>query len=487
MLSELQTTEKQMTQPSTILVVDDDRVTRELLRGILSSEGDLVDIASSGAEAMEMIERNKYPIILSDINMPELTGLDLLNHLKRSGSQAVVILITGFGSLEGAIEAIHVGAFDYLSKPLHIEELRALLKRAKKHLATQIPAGKATEPAKIVPRTLIGRSSQMVQVYKMLAKASMSSSNVLITGESGTGKELVARAIHDNSTLRDKAFVTVNCGALAENLLESELFGHVKGSFTGAISTKRGLCDEADGGTLFLDEIGDITPGLQVKLLRVIQEGEFKPVGTNEVRKVHIRVISATHRNLEKAVASGQFREDLYYRLKVISIELPSLRQRLDDLPSLINHFLQRFAEKSGKRITQVSDEAMQLLRSYTWPGNIRELEHAIERAVAMTSTAVLYAEDFPIFIKQRTEDSGTGDRPASSSGVSDSGMPTHLSLEQVERAHILRVLQDVHYNKSKAADLLGIDRATLYRKAQRYGIALAENKIIRGTHPLNG
>lgn len=455
-----------------ILVVDDDRVTREILRASLEREGYQVCQAESAEAALGRIQENIFPIILSDINMVGMGGIGLLSELKRHGSDSVVILMTGFGSLEGAIEAIHEGAFDYLSKPLRPSELNELVSRARRHWETRRRPGEPKDPASagVMPRSLLGRSARMIQVYKMLAKASMSGSNVLILGESGTGKELVARAIHENSPLREKAFVTLNCGALSENLLESELFGHVKGAFTGAIANKRGLFDEADGGAIFLDEIGDISPGLQVKLLRVIQEGEFKPVGTSEVRRVKTRVIAATHRNLDEYVRDGKFREDLYYRLKVIMVELPALRDRIEDLPVLVDHFLATFAEKTGKRVTQVSEEAMSLLYSYSWPGNIRELEHAVERAVAMTSTSILYPEDFPVSIDRAD---GTSSPLRAVSEAEASVLPR--SLEQMERSHIIRVLQEVSFNKSKAAHILGIDRATLYRKAQRYGISLVE------------
>lgn len=457
-----------------ILVVDDDRATRELLKAILEHEGYQVVLSESGDEALSILQQEQCAIILSDINMDGLDGIQLLYELKRLNSDSVVILMTGYGSLEGAVEAIHEGAFDYLSKPLKPVELTTLIAKARRHYEAKNKSRTAAETvAKVMPRTLIGRSAKMIQVYKMLAKASLSSSNVLILGESGTGKELVARAIHDNSSLHDKPFITVNCGALSENLLESELFGHVRGAFTGAIANKKGLFDEADGGAIFLDEIGDVSLGLQVKLLRVIQEGEFKPVGSNEIRRVNTRFIAATHRNLEEYVEKGKFREDLYYRLKVIMIELPALRDRIEDLPVLINHFLNRLSQKMGKRVLQVSDDAMSILYSYAWPGNIRELENSLERAVAMTSTCVLYPEDFPVAIRRNKEVADNIDvklemeRPA---GIS-------RSLEQIERAHIIKVLQEVSFNKSRAANILGIDRATLYRKAQRYGISLAEPK----------
>ncbi|HLE01729.1 MAG TPA: sigma-54 dependent transcriptional regulator [Bdellovibrionota bacterium] len=450
-----------------ILVVDDDEVTRKLLREVLEREGYRVQLAASGEEAVRMIRREMFPIILSDIRMFELDGMAVLREAKKTGAGSVSILMTGFGSMEGAIEAIQEGAFDYVSKPFKIDNLKAVISRAAKHWESIHGDISAASPQRIEVSTkgLIGKSPTMLEVYKTLARAALSASNVLVIGESGTGKELVAKAIHENSQKRGKKFVAVNCGALAETLLESELFGHVKGSFTGALSDKKGLIEEANGGTLFLDEIGDITPALQIKLLRVLQENELKPVGSSETRKVDVRVIAATHRDLELLVRTGKFREDLYYRLKVISIELPPLRARIEDLPDLVGHFLAKFAEKNKKAVSHVSDDGMALLKTYAWPGNIRELEHAIERAVAMTNTSILFPEDFPPEVIR-------GALPASESA---DGMNSGISssLEDMERAHIIKVLQDVNFNKSRASDVLGIDRATLYRKAQRYGIDL--------------
>jgi len=447
-----------------VLVVDDDRVTRELLRGSLEREGYAICIASSGEQALEMLRTGEYAVVLSDVQMLQLDGFGLLAQLKKGGQVPVMILMTGFGTLEGAIEAIHEGAFDYLSKPFRPEELRSIVRRAVQHSEMQRDERGRTRHLTEVPllgRTLIGKSPKMVQVYKTLARATLTGSNVLINGESGTGKELVAKAIHDNSSRKGRTFVTVNCGALTDTLLESELFGHIKGSFTGAIANKRGLFEEADGGTIFLDEIGDITPALQVKLLRVIQEGEFKPVGSTEVRRVDARIIAATHRDLDVMAREGRFREDLYYRLKVIAIHLPALRERMEDLPDLVRHFVARYAEKTGKPVVRISREAMSLLYSYPWPGNIRELENAIERAFAMTNTTVLYPDDFPAEVASHQR---TDAKPGSV--VESEPMEMAKSLEQMERAHIVRILQEVNFNKSKAADILGIDRAPLYRKA---------------------
>jgi DNA-binding NtrC family response regulator len=376
--------------------------------------------------------------------------------------------MTGFGSMEGAIEAIQEGAFDYVSKPFKLPDLKAVLSRAAKQWESTHgkPDTAPVEKLQVKERGLIGKAPKIVEVYKTLARAAMGNSTVLVIGESGTGKELVARAIHENSSRRQKKFVAVNCGALAETLLESELFGHVKGSFTGAVADKRGLFEEANGGTLFLDEIGDITPALQIKLLRVLQEHELKPVGGSDIRKVDVRVIAATHRDLEALVKAGKFREDLFYRLKVIAIELPPLRERMEDLQELVSHFLARYAERNKKVVSHVTDDAMSLLRSYSWPGNIRELEHAIERAVAMANTRELYPEDFP------SEIARPGSVPVPTGAAPSDGGPAS-SLEDMEKAHIIKVLQDVNFNKSKASEILGIDRATLYRKAQRYGIDL--------------
>ncbi len=454
-----------------ILVVDDDEVTRKLLREILEKEGYKVQLAPNGESAIRAMRQEVFPVIISDIRMLELDGMAVLREVKKLSKKSAVILMTGFGSMEGAVEAIKEGAFDYMSKPFKMDELRLVVSRAAKHWESQNQkTPRSSSSMARLPKALIGKSPKIVEIYKTLARAALSASNVLIIGESGTGKELVARAIHDNSQRQEqgKNFVAVNCGALAETLLESELFGHVKGSFTGAITDKKGLFEEANGGTLFLDEIGDISPALQIKLLRVIQENEYKPVGSFESKKVDVRIISATHRNLDELVKSGKFREDLFYRLKVILIELPPLRERVEDLPDLAEYFIARYSEKNKKAVSHISEDAMELLKTFSWPGNIRELEHTIERAIAMTNTSVLFPEDFPPEIVR-----GESVSVALSGVVNGDSRTAAHSLEEIEKAHILKVLQDVKFNKSKAAEVLGIDRATLYRKAQRYGIEL--------------
>lgn len=451
-----------------VLVIDDDEVMRKLVREVLVKEGHQVEIAASGESAIPLLKKEAFPIVVTDVRMLDMGGMDVLREVKKQSSESVVILMTGFGSMDGAIEAIREGAFDYISKPFKMDDLKALVKRGADHWESLRSRPKSAVPQSSSPamdvsqKGLIGKSAKIVEIYKTLARAALSQSNVLVTGESGTGKELVARAIHENSQRRAKRFVAVNCGALAESLLESELFGHLKGAFTGATHDKKGLFEEADGGTLFLDEIGDVSAALQIKLLRVLQEGEMKPVGSNETRRVDVRLIAATHRDLSSLVDQEKFREDLYYRLKVIEISIPPLRERREDIPQLVEVFLVRYAEKNRKQISHVSDEAMKSLMEYSWPGNVRELEHSIERAVALTKTSVLYPEDLPREIRQVA---------AAPSGTTAGAAAN--SLEDIEKLHILKVLQENGYNKSKAADALGIDRATLYRKASRYGIDL--------------
>ncbi len=446
-----------------ILVVDDDRVSLNMLREFLEKNHFEVFLAQNAEQAMQEVRTHQIPLVLSDIKMEESDGLSLLGDLKEKYPKIVMIMMTGFGSMEGAIEAIQKGAFDYISKPFDLIKLLSLVNKAVKHVQS---LKQIEEPETAVllesPKALIGSSPKMVEVYKTIARATLSTSTVLIRGESGTGKELVARAIHSNSDRKSKKFVAVNCGALTETLLESELFGHMRGSFTGAQADKKGLFEEANGGTLFLDEIGDITMGLQVKLLRVLQEGEIKPVGSNVQIKVNVRIVAATHRSLDEMVEQGKFREDLFYRLKVIEVEIPPLRERKEDIAELANVFLKKYSAKLKKKVNEISKEGLQSLFNYAWPGNVRELEHQIERAVAMTSSSVLTADDFnfmqPGIAEMKPGQNGNGEQ---------------RSLEEMEKSHILSVLKQVDYNKSKASEVLGIDRATLYRKAQKYGITL--------------
>lgn len=456
-----------------LLVADDDAATLERLSAAFTESGFDVATASTPDETRERLLARSFAIVLSDTRLLPRDALSLLSPLPSPARRTVVILMTAFGSMESAVECLRNGAFDYLSKPFCLKEVVTVVNRARDYWlssARPLPLPDAARPISRA-KTLIGRSPKIVGVYKTMARASLSQSNVLIVGETGTGKELVARAIHENSSRHERKFVAVNCGALAENLLESELFGHVRGAFTGAIADKRGLFEEANGGTLLLDEIGDIGPSLQIKLLRVLQEGELRQVGGKEVRRTDVRVIAATHRSLETLVRAGRFREDLYYRLKVLTVSLPPLKERREDLPDLIHYFLGRYAEMNHKPVYHVSPDAMRCLERYAWPGNIRELEHAIERAVAMTRTDVIYPEDLPEEIVAATTGPGS-EEPVTLRLAS-------TSLDSLEKAHIERMLEEANVNKTRASALLGIDRATLYRKAHRYGIALERKRVV--------
>jgi DNA-binding NtrC family response regulator len=458
------------------LVIDDDRAMAKLTASLLQRRGYQVVTAYSAAEAKGLLEANYFPIVISDLLLGDNDGISLMPHLKKHGRPSLMIFVTGYGSINTTVKAIHEGAFEYICKPMDVTEfendLLPIVQRAIRQIDLLEKNSEDFHMPSTSERPIIGKSPQMVRVYRAIAKAALSRGNVVILGDSGTGKELVARAIHDNSPWRTQPFVTVNCGALTETLLESELFGHVKGSFTGATSNKRGLFEEANGGTIFLDEIGDITPMSQVKLLRAIQEGEIRPVGSVATRKVNVRVIAATHRDLKKLVDEGKFREDLYYRLKVFLIQVPPLRERIEDLRALVHHFLSRSVERNGYHITSISEDAMALLERYPWPGNIRELENAIERAAAMSNSNVLFPEDFPNeLVTFHPENGEIEESPVISDEESVASTPR--SLEQLERDHILRTLESVNYNKSKTAEILGIDRGTLYRKAIRYAIPL--------------
>jgi len=365
-----------------------------------------------------------------------------------------VIMITAFGSIETAIEAIREGAFDYISKPFKLEEIKLTVQRAleQRRLLQENKLYRQELLSKYQFENFIGRTPQILQVYKTIAKVANTKSTVLIYGESGTGKELVARSIHYNSQRNQRPFIPVDCASLVETLLETELFGHVRGAFTGALSAKKGLFEEADGGTLFIDELSNLNLSLQTKLLRFLQDHEIKRVGGTENIKVDVRVIAATNQPLEPLIKKGTFREDLFYRLNVVSITLPPLRERKEDIPLLANHFLQKFSGEHHKAISHISPEAMEILMRYDWPGNVRELENTIERAMILSPHPIILPEDLPQKI--------LGSEPAGTSPYSEKS----LSLKEVEKRHILKVLQETHGNKKKAAEILGIDRTTLYR-----------------------
>ena len=446
-----------------VLVVDDDAVACDLLNEVLSKEGYEVDVARGGLEAVKKGKEAVFDVVLADVRMPDLDGLGVLRATKGASPETIVIVMTAFGSIETAIEAIKEGAYDYVSKPFKLDEIKIVIKRAleRRRLLQENLRFRSELKDKYRFEHIVGSSSQMLEVYKAVARVAPSRSTVLIRGESGTGKELIAKAIHYNSPRSDRPFVAIDCGALAETLLESELFGHVKGAFTGAIAAKNGLFEQAHGGTCFLDEIGDVSLNTQGKLLRVLEEHEIRAVGGTESRKVDVRVIAATNKDLEAFVQAGKFREDLYYRLNVVSLVLPPLRERQEDIPLLATYFLRKYAEENNKTISHISQQAMVFLEAYNWPGNVRELENVIERAVALTPNPVLLPEDLPPKLKEQFED------------VKGELAGKLLNLREFERRHIERVLRETRGNKKLAAELLGINRRTLYRMAKRYGIEL--------------
>ena len=447
-----------------ILIVDDDRETTRFMSELLDAEGRELVSATSVEAALAAIRRGGVDLLISDINLNDRrTGLDLLKTFRDENPAGQVVLISGFGTLETAIEAVRAGAFDYISKPFNIGEVKATVDRA---LDVVEAGGSALPgPQTAVPRGLIGRSAAMVQVYKQIAHAAGSSAPVLVIGESGTGKELVARAVHAHGARAREAFVAVNCGAIVDTLLESELFGHTRGAFTGAVADARGLFEQADRGTIFLDEIGETSPALQVKLLRVLEEGEVRPVGASRTVKMHARVIAATNRELEEEVAAGRFRKDLYYRLGVIIIRVPPLRDRRTDIPLLVAQFLENAQSRASRRVTLTSD-AVDALSAYDWPGNVRELENTIERLVVFSRGGAIGVADLPEPMR---------DRRAPALGSLFEDLP---SLDELEKRYVLHVLKTVAGNRTRAAEVLRVDRRTLYRMMERFGLEeVAEKK----------
>jgi len=451
------------------IVVDDEISVLEAVKAILETEGMEVFTTTSSLNAAEQIKKNNYDLIISDMKMPEMDGLELYENISDIVPGSIFIIITAYGTIQSAVDAIKRGIYDYIPKPFTPDEVRIPIRRAleKKRLERENIALRTQIEARYSFQNIIGNSPELHEVFSDMRHAASSESSVLITGESGTGKELVARAIHSNSVRARKKFVTINCGAIPEGLLESELFGHVRGAFTGAISDKRGLVEEADKGTLFLDEIGELAPILQVKLLRILQDGDFLRVGDIQPRKVNVRVIAATNMDLGKAIAEKKFREDLYYRLNVIPIELPPLRKRREDIPLLVNYFIQKHKAKSiGREITGIAKEAMQALMNYHFPGNVRELENAIEYAIAFTSSSVIQVDDLPKYIlegKKLSEEART--IPI---------MPLREAKAQFERSLIIAALIETGNNISEAARLLNIHRQNLQQKIKLLGIDLA-------------
>jgi two-component system, NtrC family, response regulator AtoC len=448
-----------------ILLTEDDTLAGELFEEVLKDQGYSVDRVETGEAALERLGSSRYDLLLVDVQLPGKNGLEVTREAKALRPDVPVVVMTAFASMETAIEAIREGAFDYASKPMNLDELKQVVARA---LAQGSPA-QAVEAHQRDESlgTIVGNSPAMVEVYKTVARVAQTKSTVLILGESGTGKELVARAIHQHSPRARRPFVAIDCGALPESLLESELFGYVRGAFTGAMMDRKGLFEEADGATCFLDEIGDISATVQAKLLRVLQEGEVRRLGSQKWVKVDVRVIAATNKDLGAQVRAGAFREDLFYRLNVVSVQLPPLRDRADDVPALAQHFLRRYAREVEKPISGLSDEAIRVLRAYHWPGNIRELENAVERAVTLSSHRVLTADDLPLEVRRRPAVQDGSQIAATLSGMF-ADAPT---LEEVKKRYIWHVLQTNRGNLSRAAVILDVDRRSLYRMMDRYKI----------------
>jgi DNA-binding NtrC family response regulator len=450
-----------------ILVIDDDLETCNFLTEIFSEEEWSVSSSQTAEEAREAVEKKHFDLIVSDINLGGRTnGVALLKEFKTVSPDSEVILISGFGTLETAVEAVREGAFDYISKPFNVNEVISTARRALKGRDVEQPAAVLIKESSQASG-LVGHSPKMIEVYKEIALVAASRSTVLITGESGVGKELVARALHRNSTRSAGPFIAINCGAITESLLESELFGHMKGSFTGAVGDKRGLFEEANGGTILLDEIGETSLGMQVKLLRVLQESEVRRVGNARAIHVDARVLAATNRDLEAEVKEGRFREDLYYRLSVVTLRVPPLRERPEDLPLLAAHAL-KHAQEAGARATTISEEALALLGQYDWPGNVRELENTIEHAALYARGSVITPDDLPEKIRKHS-------RAVERTGKFQSMFEDLPTLEELERRYLIHVLQASAGSRTRAAEVMGIDRRTLYRMAERYGINLKE------------
>ena len=444
-----------MNSNPSILVVDDDQAVRDSLSKWFKEDGFNVGTAGGAAEALRQLQGQKWDILLLDIQMPGMDGMELQQRIKEIDSGATVIFITAHGSVETAVKALKEGAFDYVSKPVDPDYLSHLVTNALKARSLAKENLKLKEQISEFSRAddIVGDSAQIQKVYDLIQTVAKTDTTVMIRGESGTGKELIARAIHSNSSRRYFPIVAVNCGAMAEGILESELFGHERGAFTGAQYRRKGKLELADGGTLFLDEVGNIDMKTQMDLLRVIESKQFTRVGGNDVIRVDFRVICATNKDLEKAVVDGSFREDLYYRLNVFSVFIPPLRERKGDIPLLANYFVQKYARAMGKQIASISPEAMDTIVRYNWPGNVRELENAIERALVVGKPPAIRPEDLPYQLTERNHVLPAG------------------SIAAVEKAHIASVLDQNRWNISRSAEILQIDRVTLYNKIEKYGL----------------
>ncbi|MCF8068386.1 MAG: sigma-54 dependent transcriptional regulator [Desulfobacterales bacterium] len=455
-----------------ILVIDDEPSMRELLEFMLTKEGYDISCAENGKDALSRIESQNFDLLLCDIRLGDITGLEVLKAAKEKNRNTLVIMISAYASTETAVDAMNFGAYDYVPKPFDNEELKQTISNALNIKNLDHERKIITDELKKTVHygKIVGNSPKMMHVYDMIRQLSKTKTNVLITGESGTGKELIAKAIHEQSDRKNEPFVTINCGGIPENLMESELFGHKKGSFTGATQDKMGLFEAANLGTIFLDEIGELSTPFQVKLLRVVQERTFKAVGSNEDISVNVRIISATNKNLADEVLAGQFREDLFYRLNVVEIKLPPLRERKQDLKSLAQHFLDKYADEMGKGVKKISSYAIDLLNKYDFPGNIRELENLIERSVALSSTNILLPDSLALSVRKRRWVEGIHDKRFDLDDVSH-GVMIDSILSDIEKAYINKALDCTKNNKNKASELLGITFRSLRYRLDKLGI----------------
>jgi len=456
-----------------ILVVDDEMIVCESCKRILEEEEYEVETALSGKEAFDKMKVSPFDIVITDLKMPGIDGMEVLRTFRKEYPDSIVIVITGFSTVETAVEAMKLGAFDYIPKPFTPDEVSIVVKKAieKKSLMAENIYLRQELQEKYGFHNIVGKSKKMQEIYRVIAKVATTDSTVLIYGQSGTGKELIARAIHFNSPRREKQFVPVDCAVLSENLLESELFGHVRGSFTGAVTTKPGLFEVADGGTVFLDEVGNISLSIQAKLLRVLQEREFTPVGGTKTKKVDIRLIAATNKDLEKMIKEETFREDLYYRLNIVPIYLPALRERQEDIPLLAVHFLKKYAEEMGKAIKGFTPEAMEKLMRYSWQGNVRELENVIERTVVMIDDEMVRVEHL-ILPGQQEKEILENQIPMTSDELKEiKKQVREKAVEEIERAFVLNALERHRWNVTKAAEEVGMLRPNFQALMRKYNL----------------
>ena len=444
-----------------LMIVDDERAIREVCRDVAQTLGFHTSIADSAEHAYRVLESNAIDVVLLDLKLPGAGGLEALHQIRERRPDVVIIVVTGYGTVQSAVQAMKNGAYDYVTKPFSMEELRLLLERVSSHLKLKTENRMLREKIKSKQGfgSIVGRAPEMEKLYRIIAKAAQSTHPVLILGESGTGKEMVARSIHFSGPFRDKPFIPVDCGSLVPTLIESELFGYVKGAFTGAVQSRDGLLAIAEGGTVFLDEVGELPVDLQAKLLRAIQEREIRPVGSTRRIAINVRILAETNRDLEQAVAQGTFRRDLYFRLNVLSLRIPPLRERRQDIPLLAAHFLERLSRASGQE-RSVSDEAMKALLAYDWPGNVRELENCLERACAFTTGPMIQVADLPSSIH-----SAPGTIPIGVEGTTTKILP----MAELEKQTILNTITQLNGDKLLAARLLGIGKTTLYRKLKEY------------------